>query len=155
MSERFTKSAARNVFYGGSVFFFVVFVGLTAQSHWYIVNHSTDAATMTDGVVRGKRVWEKNACIDCHSLLGEGAYFAPELGNVWKRYGGKDDPQGARDGLKAWIQSMPTGSRAAARCRTSTFPTRSSTTSSTSLSGRAASTPRTGRRTTRADGRKP
>lgn len=109
MSERFTKSAARNVFYGGSIFFFVVFVGLTAHSHWYIVNHSTDAATLTDGVERGKRVWEKNACIDCHTLLGEGAYFAPELGNVWVRYGGKDDPQAAREGLISWIQSMPTG----------------------------------------------
>lgn len=109
MSERFTKSAARNVFYGGSIFFLVVFVGLTAQSHWYIVNRSSDAATLTSGVDRGKRVWEKNACIDCHTLLGEGAYFAPELGNVWVRYGGRDDPEGARDGLKAWIQSMPTG----------------------------------------------
>lgn len=109
MSERFTMSAARNVFYGGSVFFFVVFVGLTAQSHWYIVNHSTDVASMTEGVVRGKRVWETNACIDCHTLLGEGAYFAPELGNVWVRYGGRDDPAAAREGLKAWIQSMPSG----------------------------------------------
>lgn len=109
MSERFTKSAARNIFYGGSIFFLVVFVGLTAQSHWYIVNRSSDAATLTSGVERGKGVWEQNACIDCHTLLGEGAYFAPELGNVWVRYGGRDDPEGARDGLKAWIQSMPTG----------------------------------------------
>ena len=92
MSERFTRSAARNVFYGGSVFFFVVFVGLTAQSHWHVVTASTDTATLTDAVVRGKHVWEENACINCHSILGEGAYFAPELGNVWVRYGGRDDP---------------------------------------------------------------
>lgn len=109
MSERFTKSAARNIFYGGSIFFFVVFVALTAHSHWYMVNTSTDSATLNDGVVRGKRVWEKNACINCHTLLGEGAYFAPELGNVWVRYGGKDDPKAAREGLIAWIKSMPTG----------------------------------------------
>jgi nitric oxide reductase subunit C len=109
MSERFTKSAARNIFYGGSIFFFVVFVGLTAQSHWHIVSRSTDTATLNDGVVRGKHVWEKNACINCHSLLGEGAYFAPELGNVWKRYGGPKDPQTARETLKAWMQAQPTG----------------------------------------------
>ena len=109
MSERFTKSAARNIFYGGSIFFFVVFVGLTAQSHWHIVTNSTDTATLTGDVVRGKHVWEKHACINCHSLLGEGAYFAPELGNVWKRYGGVDDPETARETLKAWMQAQPTG----------------------------------------------
>ncbi len=32
-------------------------------------------------VVLGKKVWEDNNCIGCHTLLGEGAYFAPELGN--------------------------------------------------------------------------
>jgi nitric oxide reductase subunit C len=66
-------------------------------------------AGLNEAVERGKRVWERNACIDCHTLLGEGAYFAPELGNVWVRYGGRDDPQGAREALKAWIRSMPTG----------------------------------------------
>jgi nitric oxide reductase subunit C len=36
-------------------------------------------------VVRGKHFWETRNCIGCHTLLGEGAYFAPELGNVYKR----------------------------------------------------------------------
>ena len=107
--ERFSKSAARNIFYGGSVFFFVVFVGLTAQSHWHILNKSTDEATLSESVLRGKHVWEKHSCINCHSILGEGAYFAPELGNVWVRYGGRDDPQSAREGLIAWMQSQPSG----------------------------------------------
>jgi nitric oxide reductase subunit C len=34
-------------------------------------------------------------------LLGEGAYFAPELGNVYKRRG--------PEFIKAWINSQPTG----------------------------------------------
>ena len=42
-------------------------------------------------------------------LLGEGAYFAPELGNVWIRYGGLDDPKSAREGLYAWLHSQPSG----------------------------------------------
>ena len=109
MGEGLTKAAARNIFYGGSIFFFLVFAGLVAQSHYYALTTSSDEAGLTDSVKRGKAVWERNACIDCHSILGEGAYFAPELGNVWVRYGGKDDPQGAREALKAWIQSMPTG----------------------------------------------
>ncbi|GHD24369.1 c-type cytochrome [Tianweitania populi] len=109
MSERFTKAAARNIFYGGSIFFFVTFVALTGHTHFYIRTHSTDEATLTDSVARGKHVWEQNACINCHSLLGEGAYFAPELGNVWVRYGGRDDPQSAREALIAWMQSQPSG----------------------------------------------
>ena len=109
MSEGFTKSQARNIFYGGSLFFLVIFVALTAQSHFYITGTSTDHAGITEGVERGKRVWEKNACIDCHSILGEGAYFAPELGNVWVRYGGRDSAEGARDAIKAWMKSQPSG----------------------------------------------
>jgi nitric oxide reductase subunit C len=109
MAERFTKSAARNIFYGGSAFFLIIFVGLTAHSHLYIRNTSTDMQTLTESVARGKHVWERNACINCHSILGEGAYFAPELGNVWIRYGGNDDKEGARAALIAWMQSQPSG----------------------------------------------
>src|SRR5690606_24862002 len=38
MADSLTKSAARNVLYGGSLFFFVIFVGLTAHSHYFMVN---------------------------------------------------------------------------------------------------------------------
>jgi nitric oxide reductase subunit C len=109
MAERLTKSAARNVFYGGSAFFFAIFIGLTAHSHWFMVAKSTDKATLTDGVARGKRVWERNSCINCHTIMGEGAYFAPELSNVWVRWGGKEDPEAARETVKAWMQSQPSG----------------------------------------------
>lgn len=99
MAERLTKTAARNVFYGGSAFFFAIFVGLTAHSHYYIRTVSTDETTLTESVARGKHIWEKNACINCHTLDGEGAYFAPELSNVWIRWGGDKDPSSARDAL--------------------------------------------------------
>jgi len=104
-----TKTAARNIFYGGSIFFLLIFFGLTAHSHWYINKVSTDAATLTDAVARGKKIWEDKSCINCHTILGEGAYFAPELGNVWIRYGGKDDPEGAKEAIKAWMKSQPSG----------------------------------------------
>ena len=109
MSERLTKTGARNVFYGGSAFFFAIFLGLTAHSHYYMRTSSTDETTLTDGVARGKHVWERNSCINCHTLLGEGAYFAPEVGNVWKRWGGDTDPETARSTLKAWMAAQPTG----------------------------------------------
>lgn len=109
MSESFTKSQARNIFFGGSLFFLVVFAALTVHSHFYAVSISTHADRMTESVIRGKRLWEKHACINCHTILGEGAYFAPELGNVFIRYGGKQDPAGAKEAIKAWIASQPTG----------------------------------------------
>lgn len=107
MWDALTKSAARNIFYGGSLFFLLIFVGLTVQSCNYVKAKSTDVAGLTDSVVRGKRIWEHNTCIDCHTILGEGAYFAPELGNVWVRYGGREDPKSAREALKAWMKSQP------------------------------------------------
>ena len=107
MSEVLTRSAARNIFYGGSLFFFLLFAGLTAHTHWYMANVSTNSETLTEQVKQGKHVWEENSCINCHTILGEGAYFAPELGNVWTRYGGRDNADGARAGLKAWIRAQP------------------------------------------------
>ena len=109
MSEHLTKTAARNVFYGGSAFFFAIFIGLTAHSHYYMRTTSTDETALTDAVARGKKVWERNACINCHTLLGEGAYFAPELGNVWLRMGGDDNVESTRDTFKAWMAAQPSG----------------------------------------------
>lgn len=109
MREVMTKSMARNIFYGGSLFFIVVFVGLFAHSHYYVVNESTAGMELTESVARGKSVWEHNACIDCHSLHGEGAYFAPEVGNVMTRWGVLEDPEAAFQTLKGWIQSQPSG----------------------------------------------
>ena len=104
-SGGFTKEMARNIFYGGSLFFILVFVGLVFHSE-RVIPERTNQAAMTDAVVRGKHVWETNQCIGCHSLLGEGAYFAPELGNVYQRRGG-----GAAGGafIKAWMKAQPTG----------------------------------------------
>ena len=110
MREVMTKSMARNIFYGGSLFFILIFVGLTAHSHLYIVNTSIDCATLTESVVKGKALWEKHVCINCHTILGEGAYFAPELANVMTRWGIEPgDHEGAFTALKGWMDAMPTG----------------------------------------------
>ncbi|MCU0786465.1 MAG: cytochrome c [Verrucomicrobia bacterium] len=109
MQEVMSKAMARNIFFGGSLFFFVIFLGLTAHSHWYIVTKSTASMPLTDSVARGKRVWEANACINCHSLHGEGAYFAPEVGNVMTRWGVIDKPDDAFQTLKGWIEAQPSG----------------------------------------------
>ena len=96
----FTKQAARNIFYGGSAFFVLLFAAIVFDSEHKIPQRS-NAHAITDSVVRGKAIWETRNCIGCHTLLGEGAYFAPELGNVYKRRG--------PEFIKAWIKGQPTG----------------------------------------------
>lgn len=88
MAEILTKSRARNIFYAGSLFFVVIFVVLTVHSHRYVVTVSTAGMELSPQVVRGKHVWERHSCINCQTLHGEGAYFAPEVGNVMIRWGG-------------------------------------------------------------------
>ena len=109
MREVLTKSMARNIFYGGSLFFILIFVALSVHSHYYIVNVATNKATLTASVAAGKHVWERNSCINCHSMLGEGAYFAPELGNVMTRWGVADDPEAAFEVTKGWMEAQPSG----------------------------------------------
>ena len=109
MREVMTKSTARNIFYGGSLFFIIIFLGLSVHSHIYIKTTSTDSATLTKSVAAGKHLWEKHGCVNCHTIMGEGAYFAPELGNVMARWGVADDPDAAFEALKSWMDGMPTG----------------------------------------------
>ena len=99
MAQAFTKAMARNIFYGGTVFFFLLFLALTFQTHSALPDRDNRQA-INDTVALGKKVWEENDCIGCHTLLGEGAYFAPELGNVYKRFG-------STDAIKAFISSRP------------------------------------------------
>jgi len=83
----FTKSMARNIFYGGSMFFFLLFLALTFDTMGEIPKRDNHE-NLTEEVARGKMLWEVNDCIGCHTLMGEGAYFAPELANVYTRFGG-------------------------------------------------------------------
>ena len=97
----FTKQMARNIFYGGTAFFALLFIGLIFNTEGHIPKRS-NASEITPAVTRGKVIWETRNCIGCHTLLGEGAYYAPELGNVVKRRGG--------DFVKSWMKAMPTNS---------------------------------------------
>ncbi len=100
MSEVFTKSMARNIYYGGAAFFILLFLALTFDTMGAIKTTDNRAA-ITEQVAQGKKVWETHDCIGCHSLLGEGAYFAPELGNVYKRFGN------STDAIVAFIKGRP------------------------------------------------
>ena len=58
---------ARYIFYRGSLFFILTFVGLTARSRRYVRTTSTDAAGMTESVAASKHVWESQSRINCHT----------------------------------------------------------------------------------------
>ncbi len=100
MSQTFTKSMARNIFYGGSMFFFLLFLVLTFDTMSALPERD-NRHNITEQVAKGKAVWEQNNCIGCHTLLGEGAYFAPELGNVYTRFGN------STEAIKGFIKSRP------------------------------------------------
>ncbi len=76
MAEKFTKSMARNIYYGGSFFFVLLLFGLTLDTVRQLPKRD-HRENITAAVIQGKELWENNNCIGCHSLMGEGAYYAP------------------------------------------------------------------------------
>ena len=100
MIESFTKGMARNIYFGGSIFFILLFLALTYDTHQKLPKRDNRGA-ITETVSLGKKVWETNNCIGCHSLLGEGGYFAPGLGNVYQRFGN------STEAIIGFIQSRP------------------------------------------------
>ena len=81
-----SKSQARLFFIGGTVFFTVIFVGLTVDTVRQVPKLSKQDR-MTEQVVRGKHLWDRSNCMGCHTILGEGGYYAPELTRVVERRG--------------------------------------------------------------------
>jgi len=81
-----SKKQARAFFLGGTVITFLIFIGLTIFSFSKAQDQTHDE-NITEVVVRGKRLWESNNCMGCHTILGEGAYYAPELTKVIDRRG--------------------------------------------------------------------
>lgn len=81
-----SKKQARAFFLGGTAVTFIIFIGLTVFSFSKAQDQSNDE-NITEAVVRGKKLWESNNCMGCHTILGEGAYYAPELTKVLDRRG--------------------------------------------------------------------
>src|SRR5690625_2797973 len=64
----------------------LVFLLLTLDSHrQFPTLTQTDA--LTPEVIQGKDVWHKYNCINCHTLFGEGAYYAPDLTKITQHRG--------------------------------------------------------------------
>jgi nitric oxide reductase subunit C len=76
-----TKRQTRMFFVGGTTLFALVFIALTIDSHRQF-GRLTHEDALTSQVVAGKHVWHRKDCINCHTLLGEGAYYAPDLTKI-------------------------------------------------------------------------
>ena len=104
-----SKSAARAFFFIGTIGFSAIFLGLTLDT-MRRVPEQTKQHNITPQVVQGKHLWEKNNCMGCHTLLGEGAYYAPELTKVYERRGPEfitamlRDPQAMYPGQRRMVQ---------------------------------------------------
>lgn len=79
-----SEKALRNIFIFGTIFFFVIFLYMTYDSLSQVT--STRTPEVTDQVVEGKRIWQGKNCNDCHTILGIGGYYAPELTKVSERW---------------------------------------------------------------------
>jgi nitric oxide reductase subunit C len=76
-----TKRQTRAFFLGSTALFSLIFLALTVDSHRQFPA-LTHADQITPDVIAGKHVWHRKNCINCHTLLGEGAYYAPDLTKI-------------------------------------------------------------------------
>ena len=82
-----SKSQAKIFFLGGTLVTFAIFLGLSWNSLSNEVPKKTHEENLSPQVISGKHIWEKNNCMGCHTIMGEGAYYAPELTKVYGRRG--------------------------------------------------------------------
>ncbi len=81
-----TLAQGKAIFIWGTVISAIVFLALTWDTHRQ-VEALSHVDKLSDKVVEGKRTFEKYNCNDCHTILGFGAYYAPDLTKVVQRIG--------------------------------------------------------------------
>ncbi|HEY5996635.1 MAG TPA: c-type cytochrome [Candidatus Deferrimicrobiaceae bacterium] len=95
-----TKRTAFWIFLIGTLSSSVLFLYLTVDTHRQ-VEALSHADRLDERVVAGKRTFQKYNCNDCHTILGFGGYYAPDLTRVVRRVGEEgirfrvSDPAGA------------------------------------------------------------
>jgi nitric oxide reductase subunit C len=81
-----TKKTAFWIFLLGTLSSATLFLGLTWDMHRQVDTLSR-ADKLSDKVVAGKKAFESHNCNDCHTILGFGGYYAPDLTKVVQRVG--------------------------------------------------------------------
>jgi nitric oxide reductase subunit C len=76
-----SKRQAAYFFFIVTGVFLLLFIVLTVDSHRRFPA-LTNAEQIDASVLAGQDVWHGKNCVNCHTLLGEGAYFAPDLTKI-------------------------------------------------------------------------
>ncbi len=77
---------AFRIFLFGTLLSAGLFLWATVDFHRQVKTLS-NVDQLTDQVVAGKKAFEKHNCNDCHTILGFGAYYAPDFTRVVQRVG--------------------------------------------------------------------
>lgn len=81
-----TGKTARLIFWLGTLVSAAIFLWLTYDFHRQTPRY-TKADQLSAEVVAGKKVWHKYNCNDCHTILGFGGYYAPDMTKAFYRLG--------------------------------------------------------------------
>ncbi|HUL57701.1 MAG TPA: c-type cytochrome [Anaeromyxobacteraceae bacterium] len=81
-----TERMAKGIFWFGTLSSLAVFLVMTVHTHRSFAA-LTHADALDEHVVSGKRAFERHNCNDCHTILGFGAYYAPDLTRAFARLG--------------------------------------------------------------------
>jgi nitric oxide reductase subunit C len=104
-----SRSQARFFFLAGTILASGAFVWLTIDS-FIRLPELTNSDQLDPQVIRGKHLWDEANCMGCHTLLGEGGYYAPELTKVYERRGPAfirailEDPQAMYPGQRKMVE---------------------------------------------------
>ncbi len=80
----FSRAQAKAFFVGGTFVCSAVFLGLSWDT-FQRIPEQTNSDNLTEEVIAGKHLFDKYNCMGCHTILGEGGYYAPELTKVTDR----------------------------------------------------------------------
>ncbi len=77
-----STNAAKNLFIYGSLLCFAALIFLTIDTMGQLDKRAPE---ITEQVNAGKKVWHKYDCIGCHTIFGNGSYFAPDMTKAVER----------------------------------------------------------------------
>jgi nitric oxide reductase subunit C len=103
-----TLSQAKAIFIWGTVISAVIFLALSYDSLVQMPKR-TQEDKLGSHVIAGKWVWQKYNCNDCHTILGIGGYYAPDVTKVMSTRDSDWVTQFLKDPEKVWpnARKMP------------------------------------------------
>ncbi len=96
-----TLSQGRAIFIWGTVVSALVFIALTVDSISKMAAR-THEERLSEQVADGKWSWQRHNCNDCHTILGIGGYYAPDLTKVMSRRDPLWTAEFLKDPHKVW-----------------------------------------------------